>query len=564
MEGRTTHYKFQKSIYKVKNYKDTCVIPEYDVPKNTDEHKKGIWNRKSIDLYTSEDKFLEHFADITKGLEMKRTTVVVEEYDNKVSLKIYHNVKKRRVGNRNFYVRKYTYFTTYDFKRKNIYTGQIVKSRKKVISKKLRVNNFSDITYPYTIISDLIIESRMIHYNRVMEQPLNKDNRSPHFHDTQVSVEMDKIKSAINKIIEKYTKIKSLDGVYNIKDIFYRMYLLDNGFKVSNSFAKFTHRFIPKKELRKDNNLIKTYMRINTLYGSKIRKYLNEDNQINIDYVTLLFRLLGVDYFNLLKPQILVDEHATMYVNNEYSKLIKNSLDKRDLKKIVIGLNEGIDLNTLLEHFEFRNKLKKYNHEFKIKFNNGTEFTEEHYEISELLQSYRNGKITRFYGLGVKDKIQEPIMSMMGVDFYPVLLETSRNYNEESTVQNNCVRTYSQKPHNIIISLRMGGETSKERATVEYQFRRNEIIRIQTRAKYNNDVPETWNTVLEVLDSRLSSLYQSGKLTLPKLTKEFRSGFSLTRNAMFEDLDKGKIFSITPKWDVPLEEDSTDTIFDFF
>jgi len=563
MEGRTTHYKFQKSIYKVKNYKDTCVIPEYDIPKNTEDYKKGIWNRKSIDLYINEDKFLEHFADITKGLEMKRTTVVVEEYDNKLSLKIYQNIKKRRVGSRNFYVRKYTYFTTYDFKRKNIYTGQIIKSRKKIISKRLRVNNFMDITYPYNVISDLIIESRMIHYNRVMEQPLHK-GIPPRFDDTQISVEMDKIKSSLNNIIKKHTKIKPLDSVHNIKDIFYRMYLLDNGFKVPDSFAKFTHRFIPKKELRKDNNLIKTYMRINSLYGSKIRKYLNEDNNINIDYVTLLFRLLGVDYFNMLIPYNLTDELATIYINEEYSRIIKNSLDKRDLKRIVIGLNDGIDLNILLEHFEFRDKLKKYNHEFKIKFNSGEEFTEEHYEISELLQSYRNGKVTRFYGLGVKDMIEEPIMSMMGIDFYPVLLETSRNYNEESTVQNNCVRTYSQKPHNIIVSLRMGGETSKERVTVEYQFRKNDIIRIQTRGKYNNDVPETWNTILEVLDSRLSNLYQNGKLTLPRLTKEYSSGFSVTRNSVFEDIEQGKIVSITPRWDVPLEEDDNSLLFDFF
>jgi len=494
---------------------------------------------------------------------MKRTTVVVEEYDNKLSLKIYQNIKKRRVGSRNFYVRKYTYFTTYDFKRKNIYTGQIIKSRKKIISKRLRVNNFMDITYPYNVISDLIIESRMIHYNRVMEQPLHK-GIPPRFDDTQISVEMDKIKSSLNNIIKKHTKIKPLDSVHNMKDIFYRMYLLDNGFKVPDSFAKFTHRFIPKKELRKDNNLIKTYMRINSLYGSKIRKYLNEDNNINIDYVTLLFRLLGVDYFNMLIPYNLTDELATIYINEEYGRIIKNSLDKRDLKRIVIGLNDGIDLNILLEHFEFRDKLKKYNHEFKIKFNSGEEFTEEHYEISELLQSYRNGKVTRFYGLGVKDMIEEPIMSMMGIDFYPVLLETSRNYNEESTVQNNCVRTYSQKPHNIIVSLRMGGETSKERVTVEYQFRKNDIIRIQTRGKYNNDVPETWNTILEVLDSRLSNLYQNGKLTLPRLTKEYSSGFSVTRNSVFEDIEQGKIVSITPRWDVPLEEDDNSLLFDFF
>lgn len=114
-----------------------------------------------------------------------------------------------------------------------------------------------DITYPYNVISDLIIESRMIHYNRVMEQPLHKDISPQHFYDTQISVEMDKIKSSLNNIIKKHTKIKPLESVHNIKDIFYRMYLLDNGFKVPDSFANSPTGLYQKKNLERITTLLR-------------------------------------------------------------------------------------------------------------------------------------------------------------------------------------------------------------------------------------------------------------------------------------------------------------------
>jgi len=33
---------------------------------------------------------------------------------------------------------------------------------------------------------------------------------------------------------------------------------------------------------------------------------------------------------------------------------------------------------------------------------------------------------------------------------------------------------------------------------------------------------------------------------------------------VFEDIEQGKVVSITPRWDVPLEEDDNSLLFDFF
>ena len=565
MEDKITHYRFQKGIYKIKHYKDVCNIPEYNSEYIRTE-KRGVWNRKNIEQHSDEKKFLEHFSDIMKGLEMRRITVVVEEHDDKFSVKAYINIKKRRVGSRNFYVRKHTIFSTYSFKTKNLYVGRIVKSKKKIISKKVRVNNFEDVVNPYHIISDLIMELRMLYFNRLSSED-GLFIGPQDYEDSQAGAEMDKIRTAVNNIIVKRTGIKPSSEVSDntsLGTIMYRLYLLDNGFKIPNSFSKYIRIYIPKKELKKDKNLVKTFMRLNNLTGSKIRKYLNDNNNISIEYVKMVFQIIGVDYFNRLKPNVFTDLESNYYHNERYWLDLSKAFSKRDFQQIVIGLNSGVDFSSLIEHFVFRSDLKKYNHNYKIKFKNRTDFINEHSEITELLQTYRNGKVKRFYGLGVKDKIEEPILSMIGVDFYPVLLTTTKEYNSESTVQNNCVRTYSEKPHNIIVSLRMGSKDSTERATVEYQFRRNEIIRVQTRSKYNNDVPETWNTTLEVLDERLSQLYHSGKLMLPKIEKESANGFTITRNSVFEEYEKGKIVSMVPRWDEPIGDEDSFYDLDFF
>jgi hypothetical protein len=104
--------------------------------------------------------------------------------------------------------------------------------------------------------------------------------------------------------------------------------------------------------------------------------------------------------------------------------------------------------------------------------------------------------------------ISKPITSVDGV-YYPVVLDNSKNYNEESAIQSNCVKTYIGKAGSIIVSLRKGGVDSDERATIEYNMTKgllNESVRIsrvQSLGRFNKGLPENWNEVLLKLDERM-------------------------------------------------------------
>ena len=544
MEDRITHYKFESVIYKIKHYKDTNQVPLGNITEldNIIVKPKSKWDRSKVEVSVSEEEFVKYFADVTKGVSMEKLLIVVEEYDNKISYKIYTTTKRRKVGGKYFFVRKSLRYVTYNLNSKNVYTGYRQTSKKKLISKSCRANLFSDIVTPHYIMNEFKTESRIAQGFKVTDYKSAVD-------------EMDDLKEKLSQLIFNKTGIKTFKEI-SIRDIFYKLYLLDNGIKIPNTFRLFQEYFFSKKELKQSKNLVTAFMNKEGLYGSKVRAYLNKYEDIPFIYLSLIFKVLGVDYFNMVNVENLRNS-GTIYIPGSLANNMNEVLSKRDRYKILVGINEGISFPTLLEHFSFREKLKKYNHKFNIKFFDRKSFTDEHYEISQVLGSYKNGIIKRNYGHQIENMVEQSIVSMMGIEFFPVLLKTTEDYNSESIVQSNCVRTYVEKPNCLIISLRNGNKNSEDRATLEYQYRRNEIIRIQSRSKYNNDVPPSWEQTLEILDYRISKLYKDGKLTLPSLTKEYPNGVVINRYSVFEkETDViNTVHRLTPCWDDSINGD---------
>lgn len=544
MEDRITHYKFESVIYKIKHYKDTNQVPLGNITEldNIIVKPKSKWDRSKVEVSVSEEEFVKYFADVTKGVSMEKLLIVVEEYDNKISYKIYTTTRRRKVGGKYFFVRKSLRYVTYNLNSKNVYTGYRQTSKKKLISKSCRANLFSDIVTPHYIMNEFKTESRIAQGFKVTDYKSAVD-------------EMDDLKEKLSQLIFNKTGIKTFKEI-SIRDIFYKLYLLDNGIKIPNTFRLFQEYFFSKKELKQSKNLVTAFMNKEGLYGSKVRAYLNKYEDIPFIYLSLIFKVLGVDYFNMVNVENLRNS-GTIYIPGSLANNMNEVLSKRDRYKILVGINEGISFSTLLEHFSFREKLKKYNHKFNIKFFDRKSFADEHYEISQVLGSYKNGIIKRNYGHQIENMIEQSIVSMMGIEFFPVLLKTTEDYNSESIVQSNCVRTYVEKPNCLIISLRNGNKNSEDRATLEYQYRRNEIIRIQSRSKYNNDVPPSWEQTLEILDYRISKLYKDGKLTLPSLTKEYPNGVVINRYSVFEkETDViNTVHRLTPCWDDSINGD---------
>jgi hypothetical protein len=147
--------------------------------------------------------------------------------------------------------------------------------------------------------------------------------------------------------------------------------------------------------------------------------------------------------------------------------------------------------------------------------------------------------------------------------FFPVLLKGTVDYEKESTLQKNCVRTYVQKPDCLIISLRKNNPNSDERLTIEYQFRKNEILNVQTRARFNRIAEEEWSRAIFILNETIKKLYKDKVIELPKMTKTYRNGRKIETNAIFPDEEK--MVYLTPEWDNPIVySETTNYLFDDF
>jgi hypothetical protein len=333
--------------------------------------------------------------------------------------------------------------------------------------------------------------------------------------------------------IKEKCKVKRDIRGKDYEDKFFQLYLECNKFKYPNNYKEYSKLRVPKKLLKKGVNLVSLFMKINSLSGKKIRQILNNGDDLDFNKLVNLYRILGVDYFSLLNDSVFSKNDLHYLETFKIGELnFTPNLSSTVKSRVVKVVNQGLRFNLLMEHLQMINELReKHNYIFKIKFNSIDEFTNEHYELSDLLQSYNTGIITRNYGEETTSIIEETINDLVGVEYYPKVLINTKEYNEESNVQKNCVRTYSEKPNNIIVSLRCNSIDGKERATIEYRFSKTDVERVQSLGGKNSTLGNMWNIPLEILDDRIKKLYKNKVLKLPTLVKEYKSGKTIERNS---------------------------------
>ena len=544
VEGKTFHKFLEIKSYNTRVFKNYCPVEPVEKVDNYVTKKE----LKYFDDYQSFDEvdYEKNYGNLMADLSFQRRRIFVEESEDSISLKSQVYTRYRILSNRYFVVRKQTNFLSFNFKTKMFYLGTFNGKNKKKIGTSMKVNptcnNIFNITYALKIHETVDSQSYVYFFLGKIWEKLELKN--PQNFKT-------------NNVYSFYSLTK---------------YLIQ-GVKLPNEWIKFSGTFVSLKDLRKNNmNLVDTFMGALKIKGNKAKKMLNEIKLLNFEKMIYLYHLLGIDRFNKLNEksfktnnEIKLNEeespsdwyHLTQPHQDNY---LFEGLELTDKEKDrIVLLCENMDYylySTLCEHVNFKIKLTKLGENVKMKFNSIHEFNVEHEEWSRLIQSYRTGEIERFYGN--IDDLEKPI-EHKSETYYPVLLKTSWDYEKESQHQKNCVRTYVERADSIIFSIRKDSKDGDDRITVEYQFRSDEVLNVQERAKYNYQPSLEFSEVANIQLANINLLYKLGTLKLPKMVKKYRNGKVVEQVSTFKSSEHlgTRIVALTPRWENETEEFST-------
>jgi hypothetical protein len=472
----------------------------------------------------TEECFVKNYSNPFASISMLRKTFVVEKNEDKISMKLFSYRRSRGLEKKYFKVRREVSFLTFSFKTKMFYSGSANFKKKIKIGGRFRVNRTNLVSLEV--------------FNNLTKTFIDDDVKKDVFNNF-----FDEIIKRLNLQLQVDTDI--------IPSKYYQIILLNNKIKFPDSYFKFAGFYLTKKILKKfDSNLVTWFMKTHEVKGTKIRRLLNQYDFLDLSNIKFYYDLLGVDLFNKIKDEVfLTTTISDLLTGLNYSNPI--ILSKKEKENIVSVLNTTTTSEltfSLLDHFQFKKDLEKYGEFVKINVKTYDEFVVEHFEWSSLLQSYKTGVVDRFYG-DEAYLVEKPI-KYNDETFYPVLLKTTEQYENESMTQSNCVRTYSEKPHCFIVSLRKGDKNSNIRATIEFQFRKKELLRIQTLGRFNKLLSEEWNSPVDELTNFANYLYQKEFIKLPQMTKKYMNGkVNKLQSSFFEvETEEGVVHRMTPSW----------------
>lgn len=473
----------------------------------------GFFKNKTIS--NNEEVFKENYGNPFAKVSMSRRIATVTKNGDKISIKIFRYLRSRNVGKKYFRVRTNLEYISYNMKTNALYYGKIINYhlKRKAIKKCNRV-----------LLTNDWLESINCYINGSLG-----------YLDSQPNM----FESFVNGIpgIEKC--------VGNPKLRFYKHFLERSGAKLPNNWDAFICVYPqPTKKLLKKVNykFIDSYMVLHNLRGDKIKRCLHLVKNINLDSLKFAYELFGEKYI-LSKPDndlVNILQYSDYYLlgsryflDGTYSKDEKN----RVYQIYRLAINGDIDFSTFCDHISFKRKLSGVN---PVKWKSTTidDFNDEHYEWSERVSELSKCKYERFYDKEFKEWVEQ-VVATRDKDYYPVLLTNSSEYNFESITQNNCVRTYVNKAISVIISLRYGHKSGKDKLTIEYNIINKDkdvyLARVQTKQKSNMTPEPEWDEPLKILDLRIKELCKQKIFTLPSIKITFNNNKVITSNIIADD-----------------------------
>lgn len=459
----------------------------------------------------TEETFVKEFGNPMCSVNIDRLTLVVEGDETKVSIKLFQYSKHRPVGKPYFKKVSHVKFLTYKFDRNDLFYGNIVNGhKKKKFHSSVRRNYFG---------SNPICSFENAFNGCFSAYKKDYDESSKEI-----------ITNALKIFISRIPNFVSNLDNHNFDELFYYNFLKFRGIKVPNNYLVFRNTVpLPSKRILKKNGnkLLDSYMFNKGFKGDKIKKALHEVKLINDFFYKEVEKFFGEKF---LKHQninsiIKIFEFKSGYQIPGDIETLSDNEKKNAFKILELMLSNTNNIQTFIDHINFYIMLKEYE-EIKWRSFDSLSFRKEHEEWTDRYSHYTKGYYTRFYDNDFVDGVQRHISNTNSVDYYPVVLLDSTQYNSESGRQNNCVKTYIDKASSLIISLREGSPESDERATIEYLISKTDDVfklkRIQSLGRFNNRLDTKWDMVLEELDNRVNNLAKKS-FKLPKVKVDFKN-----------------------------------------
>jgi hypothetical protein len=516
-------YKISGSKFRNVVYHDTNSIEELDKDRKTSEdnfENKRRFLFKYKEINSSEDFYIQNYGNPIVSVLRENVMVVVENNGDKVSIKLFISSRERIVGVSWFKKETKVIFITVNRKTGDVYSGSLINYHKKrKCTKTLRRNYFWGDP----------LRALMVTSKHIMN----------HFFPEQSG-------AIINEAVSVFmNQIDEREGFDNLSfgQRLLKYYLDKRNVKYPNNFTIFYNQPTSQitKHLKKvDNKLVDAFMKSHGLSGKKLKKILHICEEMNVETYKRVRNFFGGDWLNQ-------DDEMTKACFNAkdfllvFPEEVKEMMSDEEKRRVYSMLKQVIIYNNI-DSWSFNDHLRIY-YELKIHGenvkwmsgkNSDKDFRQEHLDWSDKLQHYKRGHYERIYPKYFYDKISQPIDG-----YYPVILDNTTNYNEESATQSNCVKTYIGRPSSFIVSLRKGSTDSEDRVTIEYHSimkdGKMDTSRIQTLGKYNNRISEDWDEVLLKLDKIVLSSFHDKKYETPSIIKTCMNGVKFDSDSYFDD-----------------------------
>jgi hypothetical protein len=477
---------------------------------------------------TEHSDFIENYGNPLTSVKKVYMMIVVEKNDKKVSLKIFNGSRLRGAGKTHFRVRKNVIYLTLNKETGDVYYGTLNGfNLKKKSTKSISKNNF------------------YANYFQILHHKVTS-------HVTTCHDMSEKLVEALNIFVSDFSSANA-----NIKialsDVLLEFYLNKKNIKYPNNFKLFFKDYeyrLPLPFIRKNGNkLIEAFMNKNELKGASIKKALHEATTLNLPILNMVLFMFPNDWVyqdeDLIKKCLHFNSNSNTFhlvdLGENIEELNMSNVEKRRMFDLFRNevVTQKVMLHTFFDHISFYRQLKIFGEEVKWMAKNKADFQTEHVEFSDRVDFYKKGHYYRIYPHYMYDMIQEPF-TIKDETYYPVLLDNSTNYNDESLTQSNCVKNYVGTSGAIIISLRRKSINSDVRSTIEFRIanKPNEKMSFtvpQALGKFNSRLTEDWNEPLDFLKKRFFKCIRDSKFETVKLKKVFKNGKELSSDSSWDE-----------------------------